>query len=179
MPRRSTTHAPKPQQRFSCLVAGCPRKFQTISGRTRHINAKHNTSDPRRENSAPQIPSKRLQARVNPPLSHDEPNLLDIEVSNSPHLGEANLDFRDHTPLLNFDSGDIDVPTSSRPLSPTSLTQMSLPMPSSPSSETDDDSIPAVEYHPYIDGAYFLPFRLRLPISFIKHSHVMKLEYRY
>jgi Plavaka transposase len=159
MPRRPTIHAPEPQQWFLCSVADCPRKFRTISGRTRHINAKHDENDPRHENSGPQIPPKHPQARVNPPLSHDDPNLLDIGMSNSLHLGDSDGDsdphFRELTPL-SIDPGDIDMPGPPNPLvSPT-------PSSPSPSSETGEDSIrvPDVEYHPYIDGAYFLPFRL-------------------
>jgi hypothetical protein len=146
MPRRPTTHVPEPQQWFSCLVADCPRQFRTISGRTRHINAKHDANDPRHENSAPHIPPKCPQARVNPPSSHDEPNLLD-RMSSPPHLDEAESDFQDYTTLSIIDSGDVNnvMPT------------LPIPPPSSLDSETEEDSIPAIEYHPHIDGVYFLP----------------------
>lgn len=147
MPRRPTTaHAPEPQQWFFCLVAHCPRKFRTISGRTKHVNAKHDANDPRRENS-PHIPAKRLQARVNP-FSHDEPDLPDIRMSNPPEPEEANPGFQDR-PLLTFDSADID----STPSPPMPLrTLMPSLTPSPPDSETDENSVPVVEYHPYIDG---------------------------
>ena len=105
MPRRPKAHAPEPQQWFFCLVAHCPRKFRTISGRTKHFNAKHDANDPRRENSL-HIPAKRLQARVNS-LSHDEPDLPDIRVSNPPELEEADPGFQDR-PHPIFDSADID-----------------------------------------------------------------------
>jgi hypothetical protein len=144
MPRRPTTHVPEPQQWLLCLVSDCPRKFRTTSGRTRHIDATHDENDPRREISAPQIPPKRPQARVNPPLSQEDPNLLDIGMSNSPHLGDADSDFREYTPL-SIERGNLDMP--SPPI------RLNSPTPSS-DSETDEDSIPAVEHHPYIDGVY-------------------------
>ena len=148
MPRHPTIHAPEPQQWFLCPVVGCPHKFQMISGQTRHINAKHNKNDPRWENSAPQIPPKRPQARVNSPLSYDDPNLLGNTDSDS--------HFREYTPL----SSNIDMLSL-----PNLLTSPAPSSDSSLSSETDEDSIPSVECHPYIDGMYFLPFRLRLILS--------------
>ena len=47
-----------------------------------------------------------MQARENP-LSHDEPNLPDIRMSNPLELEEADPGFQDH-PHLIFDSADID-----------------------------------------------------------------------
>lgn len=169
MPRRPTIHAPEPQQWFLCPFADCPRKFRTISGRTRHVNAKHNENDPRHENSAPQIPPKRPQARVNSPLSHDDPNSLDTDFL---YLGDADSDshLREYTPIsIDSLAGDVDMPSPPNPLTSPA-----------PSSESDEDSIPSIEYHPYIDGVSFLPFRLILEyllISFIKRSHVTKTEY--
>jgi hypothetical protein len=151
MPRRPTT-GPKPESEsgplFPCLVADCLRKFRTISGRTRHFNAIHDHDEPRRENF-PHIPPKRPRATVNP-LSHDEPNLPDIRMSNPPHLDEADPGFqdRDYTPLPIFDFDN--VPQASPLMA--SPTLMPSPTPSSPDSETDENSVPAIEYHPYIDG---------------------------
>ena len=146
MPRRPTTHAPEPQQWFLCSVADCPRKFRTTSGRTRHIDTKHDENDPRNGIPTPQFPPKRPQARVNLPFSQDDPNPLDIRMSNSPHLGDTDSGFRENTPLL-IEPGELDMPNPPNPLN--------SPTPSSPDSEADEDSIPAAEYHPYVDGVYF------------------------
>ena len=80
-------------------------------------------------------------------------------MSNHPHPGEADSGFQDCAPPFIFDSGNIDI--HSRP--------MPSPTPSSPGSETDEDSVPAVEYHPYIDGVCVLHF-FRLILSNIYHQ---------
>ena len=46
MPRRSTIYRPEPKEWFSCPVYGCSRKFRTLTGRTKHIRAKHNKNEP-------------------------------------------------------------------------------------------------------------------------------------
>ena len=79
-------------------------------------------------------------------MSHDDPNLLGD--------ADSDLHFREYTPL-SIDPSNIDMPSPPNPLtSPAPSSDSSL------SSETDEDSIPSVEYHLYIDGMYFLPFRL-------------------
>jgi hypothetical protein len=41
MPRRPTIHTLEPIEWFPCLITTCQRKFRTIGGHTKHIQARH------------------------------------------------------------------------------------------------------------------------------------------
>ena len=90
----------------------------------------HDENDPRCEFSGPQIPLKCPQARVNPSMSQEDPNLLNIRKSNSPYLGDTDSGFREYTPL-SIEPGNLDMPSSPNPFI--------LPTPSSPDLKTDED----------------------------------------
>lgn len=41
MPRCSTLHTTDPKEWFFCTIQSCPKKFRSIGGRTKHVQAKH------------------------------------------------------------------------------------------------------------------------------------------
>jgi hypothetical protein len=126
MPRRPTVHD-SPLKKFVC--SQCNRRFRSKSGRTRHINAKHNYG---------------LQMNLGSPQSAEADNFSDI----SSCLGSLNSDTFDFGSENNFNFGNNDIYNSGNlnDLDDSDIYNT----PRSPSQDTASTS--STEYHPYLNG---------------------------